>query len=89
MILTIDDTHFPTLTVGQTLDFALDVKVPKKRLPGESKSQFKKDVINTLLKMYNIEHTKNTLLGGSARVRGTGRAALSSDKKLRFAEKLQ
>jgi ATP-binding cassette subfamily G (WHITE) protein 2 (SNQ2) len=69
-ILTIDDTHFATLTVAQTLDFALDVKVPKKRLPGESKSQFKKDVINTLLKMYNIEHTKNTLLGGSARVRG-------------------
>jgi ABC-type multidrug transport system ATPase subunit len=69
-ILIKDDTHFATLTVAQTLDFALDVKVPKKRLPGESKSQFKKDVINTLLKMYNIEHTKNTLLGGSARVRG-------------------
>ena len=68
--LIVDDTHFPTLTVAQTLDFALDTKVPKKRLPGESKSQFKKDVINTLLKMYNIEHTKNTLLGGSARVRG-------------------
>jgi ABC-type multidrug transport system ATPase subunit len=58
------------LTVGQTLDFALDTKVPKKRLPGESKSQFKREIINTLLKMYNIEHTKNTLLGGSARVRG-------------------
>jgi len=68
--LTIDDTHFATLTVGQTLDFALDTKVPKKRLPGESKSQFKRDIINTLLKMFNIEHTKNTLLGGSARVRG-------------------
>ena len=65
-----DDTHFPTLTVGQTLDFALDTKIPKKRLPGESKDQFKKDVINTLLKMYNIEHTKNTLLGGNARIRG-------------------
>jgi ATP-binding cassette, subfamily G (WHITE), member 2, SNQ2 len=68
--LMLDDTHFPTLTVAQTLNFALDTKVPKKRLPGESKAQFKKDVINTLLKMYNIEHTKNTLLGGSARVRG-------------------
>lgn len=68
--LMVDDTHFPTLTVGQTLNFALDTKIPKKRLPGESKSQFKRDVINTLLKMYNIEHTKNTLLGGSARVRG-------------------
>jgi ATP-binding cassette, subfamily G (WHITE), member 2, PDR len=27
-------------------------------------------VINTLLKMFNIEHTKNTLVGGSTRVRG-------------------
>jgi ATP-binding cassette, subfamily G (WHITE), member 2, SNQ2 len=58
------------LTVGQTLDFALDTKLPKKRLLGDSKEQFKRDVINTLLKMYNIEHTKNTLLGGSAQVRG-------------------
>lgn len=58
------------MTVYQTLAFALDTKIPKKRLPGESQSQFKKDVINTLLKMYNIEHTKNTLLGGNARVRG-------------------
>jgi len=46
------------------------LKSPKKRLPGESKDQFKNDVINTLLKMYNIEHTKNTLVGGSARIRG-------------------
>jgi len=68
--LTLDDTHFPTLTVYQTLDFALDTKIPKKRLPGESQDQFKNDVINTLLKMYNIEHTKNALLGGNARVRG-------------------
>jgi ATP-binding cassette, subfamily G (WHITE), member 2, SNQ2 len=65
-----DDIHFPTLTVGQTLDFALDTKIPKKRPAGESKDQFKKNVINTLLKMYNIEHTKNTLLGGNARIRG-------------------
>jgi ATP-binding cassette subfamily G (WHITE) protein 2 (SNQ2) len=65
-----DDTHFPTLTVHQTLDFALDTKVPKKRLPGETKAQFKEEIITTLLKMFNIEHTKNTLLGGNARVRG-------------------
>jgi len=66
----VDDIHFPTLTVRQTLDFALETKVPRKRLPGESKEQFKRDVISTLLKMYNIEHTENTLLGGNARVRG-------------------
>ena len=68
--LSLEDTHFPTLTVYQTLDFGLDTKIPKKRLPGESQEQFKKDVINTLLKMYNIEHTKHTLLGGNPRVRG-------------------
>ena len=30
-----DDTHFPTLTVAQTLDFALRNKVPRKRLEAE------------------------------------------------------
>ena len=58
-----DDIHHPTLTVGQTLGFALDVKTPGKR-PGEmSKAEFKGKVINLLLKMFNIEHTLNTIVG--------------------------
>ncbi|EKD15858.1 uncharacterized protein L3040_003283 [Drepanopeziza brunnea f. sp. 'multigermtubi'] len=58
-----DDVHHPTLTVGQTLGFALDVKTPGKRPHGMSKEEFKDKVITTLLKMFNIEHTRNTIVG--------------------------
>lgn len=58
-----DDIHNPTLTVGQTLGFALDVKTPGKRPTGVTKSHFKKKVVDLLLKMFNIEHTINTIIG--------------------------
>ena len=58
-----DDIHHPTLTVGQTLGFALDTKTPGKRPGGISKAEFKKKVIDLLLKMFNIEHTLNTIVG--------------------------
>ncbi|KAK5938051.1 ATP-binding cassette transporter snq2 [Knufia obscura] len=64
-----DDLHQPTLTVGQTLGFALDVKTPGKRPAGMGKKDFKEKVIALLLKMFNIEHTKNTVVG-NAFVRG-------------------
>ncbi|KAK2814331.1 hypothetical protein FQN49_008218, partial [Arthroderma sp. PD_2] len=58
-----DDIHHPSLTVGQTLGFALDTKTPGKRPAGLSKAEFKNKVINLLLKMFNIEHTINTIVG--------------------------
>ena len=58
-----DDVHHPTLTVGQTLGFALDTKTPGKRPAGLSKAEFKDKVIELLLKMFNIEHTINTIVG--------------------------
>ncbi|GAB7347060.1 hypothetical protein MBLNU459_g3198t2 [Dothideomycetes sp. NU459] len=58
-----DDVHHPTLTVGQTLGFALDCKVPGKRPAGLSAKEFKEKVIGMLLKMFNIEHTRNTIVG--------------------------
>jgi len=58
-----DDIHHPTLTVGQTLEFALETKVPGKRPAGLSRKEFKDKVIDMLLKMFNIEHTKNTIVG--------------------------
>ncbi|PGH27237.1 hypothetical protein AJ80_01194 [Polytolypa hystricis UAMH7299] len=58
-----DDVHHPTLTVGQTLGFALDTKTPGKRPVGMSKAEFKQKIINLLLKMFNIEHTINTVVG--------------------------
>ncbi|KAG8920759.1 hypothetical protein FRC00_009551, partial [Tulasnella sp. 408] len=66
-----DDIHIPTLTVEQTLEFALDTKTPGKRtrLPGVTGKAFNEQVLNTLLKMLNIVHTKKTLVG-NAFVRG-------------------
>lgn len=58
-----DDVHHPTLTVGQTLDFALDMKVPGKRPAGLSRHDFKDRVIDLMLNMFNIVHTKNTIVG--------------------------
>ncbi|KAJ9489538.1 hypothetical protein VN97_g3742 [Penicillium thymicola] len=58
-----DDIHQPTLTVKQTLGFALDTKTPGKRPLGVSKAEFKEKVTNLLLKMFNIEHTANTVIG--------------------------
>lgn len=58
-----DDVHHPSLTVGQTLGFALDTKTPGKRPGGMSKKDFKDAVVKMLLKMFNIEHTINTVVG--------------------------
>lgn len=58
-----DENHHPTLTVGQTLDFALETKVPGKRPAGVSRKDFKERVIDLMLKMFNIEHTRNTIVG--------------------------
>lgn len=58
-----DDIHHSTLTVGQTLGFALDTKIPGKLPGGLSKNDFKEKVITLLLRMFNIEHTRNTVIG--------------------------
>ncbi|AEO59095.1 hypothetical protein MYCTH_2307069 [Thermothelomyces thermophilus ATCC 42464] len=60
-----DDVHHPTLTVEQTLGFALDVKTPGKLPAGLDRRQFKEKVITMLLKMFNIEHTRKTIVGNS------------------------
>jgi ATP-binding cassette, subfamily G (WHITE), member 2, SNQ2 len=63
----LDEIHIPTLTVGQTLDFALSTKTPgsKGRLPGLSRSEFNASIKDMLLRMLNITHTENTLVGDS------------------------
>ncbi|GAA5932006.1 hypothetical protein JCM1841_003594 [Sporobolomyces salmonicolor] len=64
-----DDVHAATLTVAQTLLFALRLKTPGKLLPGQSRGEFRQEVMSVLLKMLGIPHTKNTKVG-SAFVRG-------------------
>ncbi|KAF8899244.1 ABC-transporter [Infundibulicybe gibba] len=57
--------HIATLTVAQTLAFALSTKTPgpNGRLPGVSRKEFDSEVQDTLLRMLNISHTKQTLVG--------------------------
>ncbi|MBW0485660.1 hypothetical protein O181_025375 [Austropuccinia psidii MF-1] len=64
-----DDVHFPTLTVYQTLKFALKTKTPGKLLPNLSNRKFVNQVTDVLLKMLGISHTKHTRVG-DAQVRG-------------------
>ncbi|PLW16746.1 hypothetical protein PCANC_12305 [Puccinia coronata f. sp. avenae] len=64
-----DDVHHATLTVAQTLKFALSTKVPATRLPNQTKADFQQKVLDLLLRMLGISHTKNTLVG-NAQVRG-------------------
>ena len=66
-----DDVHLATLTVAQTIGFALSTKTPgpNARLPGISRKDFAKEVQTMLLKMLNMEHTRKTLVG-DAFVRG-------------------
>jgi len=59
-----DDVHHATLTVEQTLAFALDTKIAGKLPEGMSKAQLKEDIVTMLLKMFNIEHTRKTVVGG-------------------------
>ena len=61
----LDDRHIATLTVAQTLNFALSLKTPgpKGRLPGMTRKEFDETVRNTLLNMLNISHTANTYVG--------------------------
>ncbi|KXH67275.1 ABC-2 type transporter [Colletotrichum salicis] len=52
-----DDRHFPSLTVWQTLWFALKTKTRKREqwtIPL---------ILDSLLQMFGIDHTKNTLVG--------------------------
>lgn len=64
-----DDTHHATLSVWQTIQFALKLKTPGKLLSNETKKTIREEVGNTILKMLGISHTKGTKVG-NAYVRG-------------------
>lgn len=76
-----DDIHFPTMTVAQTLRFALMTKVPRSmmRLSGESRKEFIKSVRKLLLDMFGISHVSDTVVGDAA-VRGVSGGEVSRTK---------
>lgn len=58
-----DDVHFPTLSVDDTLKFALRTKVPRERPDGLNKKSFLEEKRDTILNSLGILHTKKTKVG--------------------------
>ncbi|KAI9610870.1 hypothetical protein H4Q26_008714 [Puccinia striiformis f. sp. tritici PST-130] len=86
-----DDVHHANLTVAQTLKFALSTKVPATRLPQQTKSQFQRQVLELLLRMLGISHTKNTLVGNAASVLAWDNSTrgLDASTALQYAKSLR
>ncbi|EGO00657.1 hypothetical protein SERLA73DRAFT_105009 [Serpula lacrymans var. lacrymans S7.3] len=64
-----DDVHFPTLTVEQTLTFAVKTRTPQVRIGDQTRKTFGEEVSSVLTKIFGLGHTKNTFVG-DASVRG-------------------
>ncbi|KAK3387976.1 ABC-2 type transporter-domain-containing protein [Podospora didyma] len=59
-----EELFFPTLTVGQTMEFAARLKVPNKLPDGvASAEQSRKETLHFLLESMGIEHTDGTKVG--------------------------
>lgn len=59
-----EELFFPTLTVGQTMDFATRLKVPYHLPQGVSSAEeLREESRNFLLEALHIEHTKDTKVG--------------------------
>ena len=57
------ETHFPNLTVGETLEFAALMKTPQNRPMGVSREEYAKHVVDVVMATYGLSHTKNTKVG--------------------------
>ncbi|KAF7594206.1 hypothetical protein BBP40_009910 [Aspergillus hancockii] len=60
-----DDLHYPTLSVRDTLLFALRLRTPSKagRLPGESPKDYQTTFLSAIAKLFWIEHALDTKVG--------------------------
>ncbi|KAG2038968.1 P-loop containing nucleoside triphosphate hydrolase protein [Suillus americanus] len=64
-----DDVHFPTLTVNQTLSFAVRNRTPATRLLGQTREEYVEDTTTRVMKVMGLYHLKNALVG-NAEVQG-------------------
>ncbi|EAW06570.1 putative ABC transporter [Aspergillus clavatus NRRL 1] len=60
-----DDLHYATLTVRDTLMFALKTRTPDKasRIEGESRKEYQKTFLSAISKLFWIEHALGTKVG--------------------------
>lgn len=64
MMNTEEEIFFPTLTVGDTMDFATRLKVPSHQPQGaENTEAYRKEMKSFLLESMSISHTANTKVG--------------------------
>ena len=57
------DVHFPYLTVMNTLGFAVETKTPRSGLKRSQQSDKVKVLTDTILRVFGMELTRNTLVG--------------------------
>lgn len=57
------DTHFPQLSVGDTLTFAARARAPRELPDGIPKTAFANHLRDVVMAMYGISHTVNTRVG--------------------------
>ncbi|KAM4067057.1 ABC-2 type transporter [Hirsutella rhossiliensis] len=87
-----EELFFPTLTVGQTMDFATRLKVPFKLPDGvNSKEELRKESGEFLLKSMGIEHTMDTKVGnaGSVFCWDNSTRGLDASSALEFAKAIR
>ncbi|ORX44963.1 hypothetical protein DM01DRAFT_1340270 [Hesseltinella vesiculosa] len=79
-----EDLHYATLTLKQTLEFALRTKTPGNRLPEETKTEFVNKILYMLGNMLGLTKQMDTLVG-SAFIRGLSGG---ERKRLSIAEQM-
>ncbi|KAJ4303905.1 Multidrug resistance protein [Collariella sp. IMI 366227] len=57
------DTHFPQLSVGDTLTFAARARISRNLPPGVSKDMFANHMRDVVMAMFGISHTVDTRVG--------------------------
>jgi len=57
------ETHFPNLTVGQTLSFAAKARVPRQRIEGVTREQHATHMRDVVMALFGLSHTINTRVG--------------------------
>jgi ATP-binding cassette subfamily G (WHITE) protein 2 (SNQ2) len=58
-----EDNHFPKLSVGNTIDYALELRKPVK--DEQTRKDFKDSMRSKLLEIFGISHTIKTIVGNS------------------------
>jgi ATP-binding cassette, subfamily G (WHITE), member 2, PDR len=57
------ETHFPELTVRETLAFAAAARVPRNRFPGVTRTRYVEHVSDAAMAMFNLSKAAETKIG--------------------------